>query len=222
MTECLLSGRRCFLEQPAWQEVMQSIVVDSSPLSDRSEIVISLLRLKSCIPGFAVDVTNMVCMIPGPDFRFVEDVICRIRSLRSNFLNWYRRYQSILSQCTEFYPGSSEYDNHCKVFANYLSCMIISSRLLAAISPTDRIEVERVTQGLASRMLELEKEVQFASSQTICFMSQTLVVARATLATESDWKVKGETDGQDHVSSRGLIERWKLEKWCKIFGRRVP
>jgi hypothetical protein len=48
MTEALLQGERCFLEQPAWKNVLRSIIKPSAPLlGDRSLIVVSLMVLKS-------------------------------------------------------------------------------------------------------------------------------------------------------------------------------
>ncbi len=50
-------------------------------------------------------------------------------------------------------------------------------------------------------------------------MAQTLAVAQAVIATKDDWLGDGETKQSD---SNGLIERWKLERWCGMFGRRMP
>jgi hypothetical protein len=226
MTESLLNGKRCFLEQKLWQKVMHSVIEEglASSIADRSDIVVGLLAFKSCIPGFFVDVTNLICIDPNPDIQVIEDTASRIRALRQNFLNWYSRYQNVLGQCKELYPGSSEYDSHCKVFANYLSCNMISSRLLAAISGKERAEVEKSVQALAGRMFLLEEEVKIASAQTIMFMAQTLAVAKATMVTAEDWLVKDDVDDGLHGvrSENGLIERWKFEKWAKAFGRKMP
>jgi hypothetical protein len=221
MTECLLNGERCFLEQPAWQEVMKSVIQEEgSPISDRSEIVLSLLMLKCRIPGFSYEVTKLICVDPSPDVNDIEDLASRLRRHRSNFLNWHSRYQSIISRFPDMSPGSPDYDSHCKVFANYLSCVMITSRLLEAVCAAERPELEGMTQSLISQMFDLELEVH--NSPTSLFMAQTLGVAQATKMTADDWKEVKPVIIENQPDTNGLIERWKFERWCKTFGRKMP
>jgi hypothetical protein len=157
MTECLLNGERCFLEQQAWQDVMKSVIKEEeSPISDRSEIVLSLLMLKCRIPGFSYEVTHTICVDPDPDVVAIKDLAGRIRQHRTNFLNWHSRYQSIMTRSPDMSPGCPDYDSHCKVFANYLSCMMITTRLLEAVCAAERPELEETTQSLIAQMFDLE------------------------------------------------------------------
>ncbi|RAL68026.1 hypothetical protein DID88_008749 [Monilinia fructigena] len=63
MTEALLNGERCFLEQPAWQNLLLSIICKEEyyTISDRSEIVVHLIMTKSNIPGTFWDMTQILC-----------------------------------------------------------------------------------------------------------------------------------------------------------------
>lgn len=213
MTECLLKNERCFLEQPAWQNVMASVIEPDAVITDRSEAVVTLLMNKCRIPGCGVDVTKIICS-DDPSPAIISRTILKIRQLRQNFLNWNEKYETIIANCLDMYPGSANHDSHCKVFANYLSCLMITSRLLVSISPEDRKEVEAYTQWLANEMIELERAVE--TSPTNLFMAQTLAVANAVIATRGDW---GGGEGQS--DNDGLIEGWKLVRWCEMFGRKV-
>jgi hypothetical protein len=217
MTECLLKNERCFLEQKQWQEVFKSVIDEDAVITDRSEAVVTLLMNKCQIPGCAADVTGLICTNTPPSDSEIERITTKVRQLRTNFLNWNKKYKTIVANCPDMYPGSPNHDSHCKVIANYLSCVMITSRLLAAISPSERKELELYSQWLAREMIDLEAQVR--SSPTNLFMAQTMAVANAVIATKDDWldgKVKGE-DGKE-----GLIERRKLEAWCKAFGRKMP
>lgn len=217
MTECLLNNERCFLEQPPWQQVFQSLIVHHGfQISDQSEITVSLIMLKAFIPGFFVDITDIICVdpSPSPSSSYVLDVAERLRQQRSNLLKWKLRYEGILLQYPDMRPGSTEYDSHCKVYATYLSCIMISSRLLAAISGAERPGLEEMAQGLADEMIEMDLRVQSASEQTCLFMAQTRGVAGSIKHTAADWKDEG-------VAS-GWLERWKLERWCKTMSRKMP
>lgn len=110
--------------------------------------------------------------------------------------------------------GSPDYDSHCKVFAHYLSCVMITSRMLAAVSWTERKEVEEGTQALARRMLEIDKEE--TATPTNVFMAMNVAVSHTILATADDWSGR-----EDAVDSDAIIETVKLERWCKLFGRKM-
>lgn len=230
MTECLLNGQRCFLEQKPWQKVFRSLIVDDCfPISDQSEICISLIMLKAFMPGFFVDVTNIICSETEPDLDVVHTTAGRLRQQRAEFLKWSIRYQEILAQYPDMSLGSSEYDSHCKVYSTFLSCMMISTRLLAAISASERSELESLAQGFADEMIELDQRVRSSSTQTGLFMAQTHGVAGSLKNTEQLWQDDRVGDADDYsVSSASsssasteLIGRWKFECWAKGFGRKM-
>lgn len=223
MTECLLNGERCFLEQKPWQNVYRSLIIDEGfKISDQSEITVSLMMLKAFIPGFFVDITNIICTDAEPDLDFVHTVASRLRQQRTNLLKWNIKYQETLAQYPDMRQGSPEYDNHCKVYATYLSCIMISSRLLAALSGYDRPELEENVQKYADEMIAMDLKVKTSSEQTCLFMAQTRGVAGSIKQTAADWQE--ESDGEesgDHGVSRGLLERWRLETWCRTMARRI-
>ena len=237
MTEALLNNERCFLEQSPWITVLRSVILPSTPLiADRSAIVVELMVLKCNIPGLFVDVTNIVCHIQDPDPSFIVGVARRLHQLRIDLLKWHIQYQMVLASADEIRSGSAEFDRRCKVFATYLSCMILSSRLLGAISPEEKNELEAATMVLTGQMLDLELEVRKASLQTYLFMSQTLGVSKATIATSDDWRDMGvgakreddegggnggDPDTRESPGPQGLIEVWKFEKWNKLMGRKT-
>jgi hypothetical protein len=201
MTEALLNNEHCFLETDAWKEVFRSTIKDDGLISDRSEIVVELMILKSNIPGLFHDVVDIVQGEGEPD----------------------SSYELLLSSAPEILAGSPEYDRGCKTFGTYLSCVIIVSRLLGALSPSERVELEHETQMLANHMLALEVEARSTSSSVCIFMAQTLGVSRATVATSKDW-LMGETvetlDDTPPGESRDVIASWKFDRWNTALGRK--
>ncbi|KAG0645217.1 Uncharacterized protein D0Z07_9032 [Hyphodiscus hymeniophilus] len=236
MTEALITGQRCFLEQPAWQTVLRSVIMPDAPLlSDRGSTVVELMVLKCNIPGLFLDVTNMICHQSDPDASFIIEMACKIHQLRVDLVKWHAEFGSIVRSNPAVYtPGTAEFDRRCQVFATYISCMIISSRLLGAISPTERSELEEETQVLTGQMLNLEIEVKKASLQTYLFLAQTLGVSHATINTSELWrdskeketKVEDENgdiqpDTPDSPGPRGLIDAWKFQRWNQLMGRTI-
>jgi hypothetical protein len=194
------------------------------------------MLLKCHIPGLCVDVTNMICHQNDPDASFIIEIACKIHELRVDLLKWHTQYESLLRNAPAIIAGTAEFDRRCKVFATYLSCMIISSRLLGAISPTERSELEEETQALTGQMLALETEVKKTSLQTYLFLAQTLGVSHATINTSELWRDSNEKekelkiedeprnqlpDTPESPGSRGLIDCWKFEQWNKLMGRKT-
>ncbi len=170
--------------------------------------------LKSHIPGYFVDITEIICGTVDHSPAYISSLATRIRQLRNGFLAWHTRYRAILNKCPNMEVGSPDYDSHCKVFAHYLSCVMITSRMLSAVSWIERKEVEDGTQALARQMLEIDEEEM--STPTNVFMAMNVAVAHTILATADDWSSR-----DDAVDSDTIIERVKLERWCKLFGRKM-
>ncbi|PVH78222.1 hypothetical protein DL98DRAFT_635944 [Cadophora sp. DSE1049] len=212
-TEGVLNSERCFLEEKPWQETLRSVIEPDTLITDRSEIVIELIMLKSFLPGAFVDVTTVVCNNRDPDSEYLASLIIRIRKLRDDFLDWCTRYKAILNQCC-LEPGNPYHDSHCKVWSHYLSSIMIAQRMLACISPSDRKDMGKETQDLANQMLDLE--VEAATSPTNVFMALTVAVSHTVFVTAKDWR--GDDNAED---SQGLIAKKKLVRWCNLLGRKM-
>ena len=192
-------------------------------MSDRSGIVVELMMLKSNIPGLLHDVAEIVQDEGGQNQVAVNELVCRIHQLRVDLLKWHSSYELLLGSAPEILPRSPEYDRGCTTFGTYLSCVILVSRLLGALSPSRRVELENETQMLANHMLALEVEARSISSAVCIFMAQTLAVSRATIATSKDW-LMGECvelgDDTPKEEQREVIASWKFDRWNAALGRK--
>jgi len=191
------------------------VVVEGSLVSDRSEIVISLLLLKCHIPGTFVDITSIVSH-ENHDSAYISRMILFLQRLRSDLLDWHDDYQAILKKAPKILLGTMEYDRQCKVFATYLSCVILANRLLAAINSPQRVELELETHTYINQMLDMEYEAQSTRSAACLFMAQTAGVAKAAIAVTKDW-----LEEPEDKETGGLIEKWKFDKWCRTMGRSI-
>ncbi|CZR57896.1 uncharacterized protein PAC_07785 [Phialocephala subalpina] len=136
MTECLLKNERCFLEKPEWQAVWTSVIDPTAIISDRSEAVVTLLMNKCQIPGCGVDVTEIIAAETPPSQEYIEQIIVKIRQLRQNFLNWNKKYESIIADCPAMYPGSANHDSHFRE--------IDVTEIIAAETPPSQEYIEQI------------------------------------------------------------------------------
>jgi hypothetical protein len=219
MTESLLNNERCFLAQPAWRAVFQSLVVPGpSELSDRSETAVSLLILKSRVSALFADVTFPVCNPNDYEPMQLNLLVSQASALRADHLLWRSNYEHLLAYTPVPCVGALEYNKRCEIMSTYISCSMISNRLFIAVSfgSAESASLEEETQLLAAQMLKLEMQVKDVCPHTKLFLAQTVFVAKASIATAGNWVAEsaGNRDGR-------VIEKWKFERWCALFGRRV-
>ncbi|RDW61498.1 hypothetical protein BP5796_11390 [Coleophoma crateriformis] len=211
-TEAMFNNEHCFLEQDNWREVFESVIVDDDIISDRSEIVISLLMIKSKIPGICADATTAVCGDKPPEMSAVVDLASRAQQARDSLIKWRCDYEPLLGPLAELCKRDVDDDKKCKVMGVYLSCMMLVNRLLSSVSaPKERLELEDEIDAIADQVLDLYGRVAEIRPQSTLFLAQTIAIAKAMQATTPLWR---------DISPDGGIERWKFEKFCEIIGRK--
>ncbi|QSZ29364.1 hypothetical protein DSL72_003878 [Monilinia vaccinii-corymbosi] len=224
MTEALLNGERCFLEQSAWQSLLLSVICKEEyyTIGDRSEIVVHLIMTKSNIPGTFWDMTQLLCAATAPPLPHIVRMQTWCGELRARFLAWRRRYEALIREAGDVAEGTMEFDRRAKAYATFLSCIMFANRLLGCVSPGERVALERETQGLAGEMLALGVRVQGASRAADLFMQQTLGVAMAIRASREDFEeAVGRREDEDGGVRNGFVEKEVFERWCAGFGRKI-
>jgi hypothetical protein len=219
MTESLLNNEKCFLTQPAWQAVFHSLIAPGpSEISDRSKTVMSLLILKSRVSTLFADITAPVCNPHSHDSSQLNLLVSQASALRADLLQWRSTYEHLLAYSLVPCVGTMESNKRCEILSIYASCSMISNRLLVAVSfgSAESAGLEVETQHLAAQMLELEMQVKDVCPHTKLFLAQTVFVAKATIATAGEWAMSSNWGGDGKI-----IERWKFERWCVLFGRKV-
>ncbi|ESZ98999.1 hypothetical protein SBOR_0657 [Sclerotinia borealis F-4128] len=222
MTEALLNGERCFLEQSAWQDLLTSVICKEEyyTVSDRSEIVVRLIMAKSHIPGLFWDLTQILCKEVEPSREYVTRIQNWCGELRMRFLDWKTRYEVLIREAGPVREGTMEFDRRAKAYATFLSCIMFVNRLRGCVSPAERVGLERETQGLAEEMLELDEKVKGASKAADLFMRQTAGVALAIRASRRDFE-EGVGRRVPGGLRNGFVEKEVFERWCGSFGRKI-
>jgi len=219
MTESLLNNEKCFLAQPAWQAVFYSLVVSHpSEISNRSETAVSLLILKSRVSALFADITAAVCNPRAYGVSQLNFLVSLASELRTDLLQWRSSYERLLAYTPIPCVSTVDYNKRCEIMSTYISCSMIVNRLLIAIcfNSPENVRLEEETQHLAKQMISLEMQVKDICPHTRLFLAQTVFVARATIASAEDWVA--ESTGSPVGT---VIEKWRFERWCGLFGRKV-
>lgn len=215
ITECILNNRACFLEQPAWTTVLQSIVTDNPLVPERSTMLVSLLILQTWIPRLFKDITATICRDCDPPLATVADLTLRTRKLRESLKNWCSTYVEP--------DGSTSFrDDHYQIIVLYYICVIYSNRLSTSLAWTETADLEEMeaeSQRFASRTVTLSNEEAFPNLLRSLLLTQKLPIAESMIETGYDWKQQ-----LQHCRNQGPVFKMPKQtfmQWCDLLGRKT-
>jgi hypothetical protein len=206
-SEALMNNQRCYLEQPEWMRLYESLIEDTPELTDRSEVVIRLrmriLGLGSMLP----DVTD--AMDPDfPDSGQRLTVELKARETHAALLCCLEAYKEHVVRTSMASVPQSELALRREIYGTALETLCIYKRILASFCEVERLQLEVEAQALAARLLELQ--TQPAPRHSWIYSEQEKGVAAVVQMTREQW--------ERDLSGMAVEERWRVacERWRKF------
>ena len=221
-SESIANKSPCFLEQPAWQIVLESTVLESSTFSSCSDIVISLWKRIVPIPSLFNGVQDAICGPLEASTKSVGELLSRALRLRQQLLDWRQLYDRMLAstflkyhslEISEDGVGS---DKRFEILGVCLATQIVLNRAIVAMNPDMAEFMEYEAQQLAEQILEIEKEACKVNPRAAVFMTFKLVIANATLSTKESWLIQSVRG-----SANNLMDPEVFEHWVALQGRKT-
>lgn len=198
-----------------------SAIVEDGVAGSRSEMAITLFMSMSFIPELLSICTSAVLERLGNAPNIAKDLFCRIQCQRSSLIAWYSRWKRFLQPilvCTgfgKFQLSETVQENYdlCDVAGSFLSCLILSNRMVTALGWDKNNALERDSFAFAKQILHLNKGVQSNKSLSLAC---SLKIAEATLLTTEAWTSKG-------CSSEALqlVSKDAFLHWNSVLGRKI-
>jgi len=173
------------------------------------------------------DATDLICTDISPDPVILETLISKVLQHTKELQNWHGRWLAIFDTGKtniirwdehEPYSKSAEPDIRLQIHGTFLSCLVLKYRILVSLAPARFEHLEEKCQDVAAHIMRWEKRVKERSPQSGLFMTQTVWVARATVATKEDFAYGF---GKCQLGKGGMIARRNFEKWCRLLGRKT-
>ena len=220
MTEAMLENERCFLEEEPWRLLLESLILENHGLLHQSETAMTILILKSRVPGIFKDTTAVICNNNQLDFLKLR-ALFGAHELLADLGSWLCKYTDIIFLSRDGPAGFHSHEMRSDIMSTYLSCRMIVTRLLAALSTEELASMEEEAQQLASQTFELERVTTAVSPFASLLLAQAVAVAHSIRSTAEEWKINLSMDGNRDRGTNLIIERWKFEHWCRLLGRKV-
>lgn len=204
-------GTACYLEEPQWLALYQSLIEDSVWLSERSNLVIKVRSQLLCIGGI-MSMANRA-MSPGGegDGGLLPTLELKARSAHQGMLKCLEVYKEHLVRTSMLIPDDQELAMRREIYGSILECLGIYKRIVAAVCDADRITLEAETQVLASQLLDLGKQPAQRHSWLCGHLE--LEVATILQRTKDEWE-EDVSSLNPQEKRQAACQRWRNFNWC--------
>ena len=211
VSECLVDGTACYLEEPDWMELYLSLAQESHYLNDRSPLTTKVRSLIFPVPRVWHDVEEVM---KGPQL-FNDSALAslthRCRKLQQSFLDWTEDYKAHCVRLSLAVPPLQEINMRRELFGVSLECLILIKRLLATVCDRDRVKLESETQALAHLLLDLQNHP--ASKHSWLFTAHEIGIAQIAIVTKDQWESEDQYESDEE---RRLASRERYTTWSNI------
>ncbi|KAL8673088.1 MAG: hypothetical protein Q9168_002471 [Polycauliona sp. 1 TL-2023] len=217
-TEAVHSNTSSFLEKPAWQATLQSIIAERSSEIPYAKAYVSIWACMGAMPGVLRSVRSVVRNVDGTPDTVRATLLSRIYELRAGMMEVGTKYSltSTRRYGTETYSsilsdeaGGTKRFEILGALATHLMGL---ARCAAAIDSSVAQPMEAHAQQLAMQIVDLKRETSKAHPRAALFLVCKALAARAVLLTASDWSDDISSRMPDSVVAEPVFERW-MDLW---------
>lgn len=211
LTESIVQMTHCYLEDPEWTQLYESVVLDTKYLHERSSLTIDIRKRMFPVPGLWRDIDQAV---NGQDL-FNDDVLIALKDkclvVQRDFLRWTEDYKDHCVRLSLTSPPESELALRRELFGTSLEGLILLKRLIATVCEEDRELLEIETQALARLLLELQETPSPKFSWL--FSGHEVGIAYTAVHTKTEWEVRYDYGSEDE---RRLATRNRYNVWSNM------
>jgi hypothetical protein len=184
-SEALMNNERCYLEQPQWMALYESLIQETPYLTDRSEVVI---RLRMRILGLS-GVLPAVTQALNPeayDEGTLMTLELKARETLASIQKCLRSYKAHVVRTSMTAVPQSELALRREVYGTALEALCVYKRILASFCEDERLQLESEAQDLAAKIFELQ--TQPAPRHSWIYSVHEKGVAAVVQLTREEWE----------------------------------
>lgn len=203
----LMNNEKCYLEQPEWMRLYESLIQETPHLTDRSEIIVRIRMRMLSLSGMLPDVTS--AMDPAHyDGGAMLTLELKARETHAAILKLLEAYKSHVVRTSMTSVPHSELALRREVFGTALEVLCVYKRILASFCDAERPQLESEAQALAALIFELQ--TQPAPRHSWIYSTHEKGVAAVIQLTREEW--------ERDLSGLGAGERWRVacERWARF------
>ncbi|KAI1843630.1 hypothetical protein JX266_010263 [Neoarthrinium moseri] len=209
LCEAIRLREPCFLEEDAWQAVLQSCTIDdASYFAPRGRGFIHMWMLSAKFPRLLAQVQDVLYKPDSLTATELDELESKCRAAKEEFTKWYREFESMFAAHARHRIPFPKDNVRFEMFGASLVMLSFLSRLISAISLEDHEAQERDAVKYAKHMKQLTDGVFDAHKCANFYLTQKVFSAESILSSTDFWC------SRPGNRPRGrLVEKWKWQAW---------
>ncbi|KAL8959956.1 MAG: hypothetical protein Q9183_005549, partial [Haloplaca sp. 2 TL-2023] len=213
-TESILKISHCFLQQPAWQSLFQSLMTESTNLPVCGNTAASMWACISKIPGLFRSILSLVSNPPETACATRDLLLTRFLKLRSQLMALGKKHNftsTVRCGPTDFsylLADRPETDENYELLGLFTASLLILERNVVILDESTAPVMEAHVQQLAWEILALKKDASASKPRAAISLALKVMIAKAAVLTAGEWQQAFCNRGPDGMISEGVIRRW--------------
>lgn len=210
-SESLYQCQPCYIEEPQWMKLYESMIEDTPWLTERSRVVVRVHSQLVRLAGMLLTVDRAMSSSPEPDGGLLLTMELKARSAHQTLLDCLEEYKAHVLRTATLPPPDSEFSLRREVYGEILECLALYKRVIGVACEEERLQRESETQEIARLLVKLNKEP--GQRHSWIFSRQEQEVATVLIATRREWEEDLSGAGPAEIR-RAACKRWKNLDWC--------
>lgn len=205
LTRALYEQKECYLEQPEWMRLYESLIEETPYLTDRSAVVIRIRIRMLSLASMLCETTK--AMDPSTyDEGLLLVLELKVREIHHGLLKALEDFKAYIFRMSMASAPESELALRREIFGTALECLCVYKRILASFCEDERLQLEKEAQQLAVAIMELQK--QPAPRHSWIYSSHEKGVAASIQLTREDWE-RDLSDATPEEKRIAACRRWR-------------
>ncbi|KAL8713081.1 MAG: hypothetical protein Q9225_006846 [Loekoesia sp. 1 TL-2023] len=214
ITEATLDASRCFLEEPAWQRVFQTVVLGKSVFSSYSDVFVKMWACISAVPGLTSDTQSAIRRDGNVSQQTRERLSSQVSELRSRLmrLGADENLASVMLygpvECSHLLIEQAESELQHDLLGGLAINLIRLERLMIALGSSAAVSLEAHVQELAKNVLDVEVAARAINPRASLCLTYKVMLAKSTLITAEEWRNEIFCRLPNTVIKKEVFDRW--------------
>ncbi|KAI4179545.1 MAG: hypothetical protein L6R41_007782 [Letrouitia leprolyta] len=214
ITEATLDAVPCFLEEPAWQQLFQNVVLGKSVFSYYSDMFVKFWACISAIPGLARSVLQVLRQSPNFSQKTKDELRTHIFEHRSRLMRLGVEeklarivpYGQIKCSCLLMDQATTELQHD--VLGVLAMNLMRLERLIVALDSSVAPSLEAHVQELARNVMDIESAATAVNPRAFLSLTSKITFAKSAILTGKEWWEEVARRPPDAVMNEETFERW--------------
>ncbi|KAI4271932.1 MAG: hypothetical protein L6R38_006739 [Xanthoria sp. 2 TBL-2021] len=213
-TEAIQNSTPCFLEEPAWQATVQSIMLERSNYIPYADAYMAIWACLSEIPSLFRSVKSVVCSTHETPHTVRETLLSRAYDLRCLVMDVGAKHSLMFTKVygIETYSfvlrDEAEGTERYEILGALATLLMKIERHIVALNPSLAVTMEKHAQQLAIQILDLARVTSELHPRATLYLAFGALAARVVLLTASEWRRETLFRIPNRVIAKPVFERW--------------